>query len=396
MMSNIWSENKKVNLVMNILLFLLSINFLHYAQITIPLMCVVLLIDNKCKFKVNNMKTFIVLVLFGISFAIFGGVLEIYRYVGLFLPLAYYVGSNIKNPNEDNIKKIIYLVTLGMTCHILLNFACDLIVRGTECFFRNSHLDFWTWGEYPTTQTSVMYIFLIGIIYYIFAYETNKKIKITAIVLFLISYVYSIALGRRTPIFLLVLVVLFSFAIDFLIVNNNSKKSSILILIVAVFIGVGVFIYFIYSMNLFGMQDAISRLGIVRKFTSLGFYSNRHNLTYATFRLAPEHYLGGLEITALTTYGPHDLWLNVFDAAGIVPFVFIVIYSLVSLFILAKVLISKKYSIKFRLLLFGLTMSVFIQFILEPIMTGSSIVLLVVVILMSILERMYLNAKDAM
>lgn len=393
-MDSIWSSNKKVNTALNILLLLLSVNFLHYAQLVLPIMCLIIFIDNKGKFKVNNMFTFIILCLFGVSFFAFTiSFFGAYAFIGFFMPMAYYVGSNIKEPDENKIKTIIYIVALGMTLHILLNFSCDLIVRGFNCFFRNSHLDFWTWNEYPTTQTSAMYIFIIGIIYYIFVYEKNKRITIATIVMFFIAFIYSIALGRRTPIFLLVLVTVVTYIIDFVFLKNRSRMSKTLLFILFIFMLIGLLIFIIYEMDLFNLRDQLSHLGIVRKFTSLGFYSNRHNLIKQTIELAPYHLFGGMEITKLTIYGPHDLWLNTFDAGGIVPFVFIVLYSIMCLIPTTKLLRSSKFSKEFRLLLFALLLSIVIQFCLEPILTGSSLILLSVVILVTSVESLYLINK---
>lgn len=393
-MENIWSKNKNINALLNICLLLLSVSFLHYAEVMVPIMCLALFFDNKFKFSVNNFVTFIILCFFGIFFAIFGSVLGLYRFIGLFLPMAYYIGSNVQDINEDKIKKIIYIIAFGMTMHIILNFACDLIVRGTECFYRNSHLDFWIWDEYPTTQTGVFYIFLIGIIYYIFVYEKNAKVKVISFIMFLISFVYTIALGRRTPIFLLGIVVLASFFIDYFVNKNRSKMANILLLILIVFLLVGIGIYCIYTFNLFGLRMRFQSLGIVRKFTSLGFYSNRHNLTFATIKLAPTHLFGGMEITEITEYGPHELWLNVFDAAGIIPYIFIVIYSILTLIVLIKYVKNDQYSKENRLLIFGLFLAIGIQFFLEPIMTGSPIPLLCAIIIATSIEKHNLDKSE--
>ena len=104
-MDNIWSDNKYINLCINILLFMLGINFLHYGQLILPIICFLLFVDNKLKFKVNNPITFVVLCLFGISFYAFSYKLGFYSVMGFTCPMAYYIGSNMKHPSEDNIKK---------------------------------------------------------------------------------------------------------------------------------------------------------------------------------------------------------------------------------------------------------------------------------------------------
>ncbi|MBQ2582778.1 MAG: hypothetical protein II577_02635, partial [Erysipelotrichaceae bacterium] len=95
-MERIWSENKVINLAVNVLLFLIGINFLHYGQLILPVICLLLFIDNKLQFKVNSPMTFIVLCLFAISFYAFSYKMGFYSVMGFTLPMAYYIGSNIK------------------------------------------------------------------------------------------------------------------------------------------------------------------------------------------------------------------------------------------------------------------------------------------------------------
>lgn len=385
-MLNIWSINKYVNITIDILLFLLGINFMHYAQLVVPIICLIIFIDKKCKFHVNNIKTFIVLCLFGISFLIFAFNQGVFAFIGLFLPMAYYVGSNVYEPNEEKEKQIIYILALGMTMHIVLNFATDLVFRGLECFSKNSHLDIWTLNEYPTTQTGVNYILLLGIIYYLFVYETNKKIKIIGIVLFALSFIYLIALGRRTPIFIFGIVVLLTFIIDLFGLKNENKASIVLLILLILSILFGILLFLMYKNNLFGLGETVEHLGIVRKFISVAFYTPRFELIKETLQLAPYHLFGGNEISDLMGLGPHELWLDVFDIAGVVPYIMLVIYSIVCLINIFNTIKNRSLSKSFRLLVFSLLISITLQFFMEPIMSGSSTILLCVVIIISSLE----------
>ena len=118
-----WSNKKYINIIINVLLFLMSVNFLHYGQFILPIICLILFIDNEFKFKVSNIKLFILFCLFGITFCLFSYKLGFYCVMGFCFPMAYYIGSNLKDVNEENIKKIIYIITLGMCVHVILNFA---------------------------------------------------------------------------------------------------------------------------------------------------------------------------------------------------------------------------------------------------------------------------------
>jgi len=386
-MLNIWSEKKWANITIDVLLFLLGINFMHYAQLVVPIICLLLFVDRKFKFKVNNIKTFIILCLFGISFLVFTLDQGAFAFIGLFLPMAYYVGSNLYEPNEDKVKQIIYIFTLGMTLHIVLNFAADFAIRGVECFSKNSHLDIWTLDKYPTTQTATNYMLIIGILFYIFVYEKNITIKVISILLFLISLVYLLALGRRTP-FLLLIAVFFSTTIYYSLLNKsfNLKKIKFVLIILVIFVVVTGIGYYMYSTNIFYEKPWLLNLSILRKVYSHGLSNGRLDLVIQTLKLAPYHLFGGYEISDTLGFGPHELWLDVFDAAGIVPYIFLVIYSISCLVLIIKILKNDKLNISFKVLIFSVMVSITLQFFLEPIMSGSSVILLCVIILLSSLE----------
>ena len=391
-MENIWSENKYVNITINVLLFLLGMNFMHYAQILVPIICIIIFIDKKYKFYVNNIKIFFILCLFGVTFLLFSYKTEgIFALIGLFIPLAYYIGSNIYKPNEEKLKTIIFILAFSMTLHIILNFAVDLAFRGFECFSKNSHYDIWTLNEYPTTQTAVNYILILGIIYYLFVYETNRKIKATGITLFIIAFIYLIALGRRTPIFIFGIVVLFTSIVDYSCLKNRNKGTMILLGLLLFSIVFGILLYLIYKNNLFNLGETVERLGIVRKFISVAFYTPRLEIVKETIKLAPQHLLGGREISTIMDLGPHELWLDVFDISGIVPYIILVIYSISCLIIIIKILSDSNISKTFGIMIFSLFLSIILQFFMEPIMSGSSVILLCVIVIISSLECLTLN-----
>ena len=97
--------------------------------------------------------------------------------MGLFCPMAYYIGSNLKEKSISNIKKIIYIITFGMGAHVLLNAIGDYIRLGSAFFTSYSHHDIWTQESVSTTATAVNYTMIIGTIFYILFYEKNKTYK---------------------------------------------------------------------------------------------------------------------------------------------------------------------------------------------------------------------------
>lgn len=387
-MNNIWSENKKVNIAVNILLFLMATNFFNYGQLLLPIICLILFIDNKYKFNVNNIRTFIILCLFGITFLAFSYELGLYSFIGLFLPMAYYIGSNIKKVNEENIKHLIYLLTLGMGTHVLLNFGTDLFQRGPQCFKRNSHFDVWTQGEYPTTQTSILYIFIIGIVYYVLIYENNKRFRKILLSVFVLMMLYEVALGRRSPFLILIAAAYVAMLADMLIMKNRNKLMLTIIYISIACVIVVLLMIYLFKHGPYDVRMLIERISIFRKFTWFGFESGRLNIFGQAMKLAPYHMFGGKEISAIIEWDIHDLWFDTFDYAGIVPFVILVLHSVMSTFVFVKFYKNRSISREFKFFISTLFGCIIFQMCIEPIMTGASIFLLSSVIVFALLERL--------
>ena len=212
-MTNMWSKNKYVELIIDLLIFLLSLNILHIGQLLLPIICLIIFIDNKMEFKVNNIKTFTVLCFFGVLFCAFSYNLGFYCVMGFCLPMAYYIGSNMKNCNEENLKKLFFIIMLGMSIHVVLNFAYDFSRYGIETFRKNNHYDIWLKDIVQQAILSADCLFCLGSIYYYLKYEKNKNYRLTSVVLFTIIFIYNIALGRRTPLFIIVVAFLFRYSL---------------------------------------------------------------------------------------------------------------------------------------------------------------------------------------
>ena len=393
MMEKIWSDNKYINMFINVMLFLLGINFLHIGQLFLPVICFVLFVDNKFVFKVNKPIVFIVLSLFAISFYAFSYQMGFYSVMGFCLPMAYYIGSNIKYPTKDNIKKIIYLIGISMGLHVILNSITELQLHGILRFFRSStHYDVWTRDKISNTATAINADIIIGSLYYLFFHEKNKKIRLWSIVVFVWSMFYLIVIGRRTPVLMLGLVFVFSFIYEayFLktISNKTRKKFSKLAISV---ISVVLLFVIIYASNIFNCRYYLEDYRIVQKFTKGFINDQRFELYFGSFALMPKYPFGGQHISQILGEQVHDLWIDIYDYAGIVTCLLMVVYSIMyakSIYDLYK---NKNVDNDLKLLMVGVYICIILQMIFEPVMTGASLFLIVSIIIGALLEKLTIN-----
>lgn len=392
-MKNIWSTNKYVNLTINILLFLLGMNFMHYAQIIIPVICLILFVDNKFKFEVNNIRIFIILCLFGISFLFFARAQGLFAFIGLFVPMAYYVGSNINEITEENVKSIIYIIAFGMMVHVLLNFGLDLYDKGFHIFYSTSHHDIWTLSDMSESSTSTNYVFFFSLIYYLLFHEKNNKIKYIAIALFVISSFYCIALGQRTILFLLVISFVFALILDnaVLKIHKINKKTTLTIISI---IGFGVIaLVILYVLNSRNYYNNILDMRLFGKLLNKGIKTERLDILIQTINNAPQHLWGNFEISQVIGIMPHDLWSDVYDIAGIITFILLVMHSVSFVLISIKMIKNKKISKEFKLFIYPLLLCISLQLLLEPIMSGLSVFFMIIIIIESIIEKLNIYAK---
>ena len=392
-MERIWSENKVINLTVNVLLFLVGINFLHYGQLILPVICLLLFIDNKLQFKVNSPMTFIVLCLFAVSFYAFSYKMGFYSVMGFTLPMAYYIGSNIKDPSEENIKKIIYLFAISMGIHVILNSIIELILHGTRGFFMSTtHYDFWTREKIANTHTAVNADIIIGCLYYLLFHEKNRKLKGLCLVIFVLSMFYLLVIGRRTPVIMLLMVMVFSFLYEAFILKNSSerlrKNFYIVSLLAVAFV---ILLILFYSLDLFGLKALLDESHIVHKFKQSFINDQRFELYFGSFALMPKYPWGGQHISTILGEQVHDLLIDIYDYAGIVTCAIMIVYAFCYGRTIYRLFKSKKVSNDLKIFSLGVFLCLVTQMFFEPIMTGSSLFLIIAIIINTIVERLLLN-----
>lgn len=383
-----WSDKKYVNIIIDVLLFLVGINFSHYGQLMLPVICLILFIDNKFRFEVNDIRIFVILCLFGISFCYFAYTDGFYCVMGFCLPMAYYIGSNLKSPSEENIRKLIFLFAFSMGCHVVLNSVFELAVHGTHGFFLSStHYDVWTREKISNTTTAVNIDLLIACLYYLLWHEKNRKTKIACLTVFALAMFYCVVIGRRTPVLLLVILFMFSFIFESIVyrkADQRIKKAVLISIAAAAAMLIGIILF--YSFDLFGCREFLDNLNIIIKFKNGIVDNSRISYYFGAIKLMPKYMFGGRKISSELGGFVHDFGLDIYDYAGIVPYFFIAIYSLCFAYVALKVFMNKHIDNKAMLL--SVFICIIIQMFIEPVMSGSTIFLICSIIIEASIERM--------
>ena len=198
--------------------------------------------------------------------------------------------------------------------------------------------------------------------------ECGKVKKIIAVLSILLILAYNLILGGRTII--VVLIVCLVLSLVHLIISGkfiNRKKIITIVLLICAIIAL------LIIFNVFGLRDAILNSNLYDRF--FGEYSqelgddsrgDRKQIYLTRFF---ESFWGGTKIRQDVGYA-HDLYLDTFDYAGIFSLIFVILYIISSLFRIIKVLKQKKFSFKFKQLMFCFYLVANIEFFIEPILFG--------------------------
>ena len=212
--------------------------------------------------------------------------------------------------------------------------------------------------------------------------ESNSVKKwIAGILLIVIAFAYDMILGGRT-FFALVGV---SFALSMIVYicgqkDDIKKMNAIgkLILIALVLAVAAIAVYIKYQDTITKMFEStylfhrISYANIAQSQDLLSFFksSDRGNVRDQYVALMFDYPWGGRKVLSKVGFYAHELWLDVFDSAGIIPFVLIWIVTIQITFSNLKYILNKKVPIENRVLITGITASVTVQFFFEPVLTG--------------------------
>ena len=71
----------------------------------------------------------------------------------------------------------------------------------------------------------------------------------------------------------------------------------------------------------------------------------------------------------------HELWLDIYDEVGIIPYIFIIIYTLSAVLRLIKTIKNKNLEYPYKVALWGYVLIMLAQFFIEPILQGAPILL---------------------
>ena len=107
-------------------------------------------------------------------------------------------------------------------------------------------------------------------------------------------------------------------------------------------------------LNLFDIRTYLSRFTLFAKFFRQGLGSDRITIFIDSINYYTQYLWGGQKISESVGSLIHNMWGDIYDYAGIVPFILMLIYTIFSIKVGIKFIKNKAISTSFKLVIINL------------------------------------------
>lgn len=306
----------------------------------------------------------------------------------LIVPCSYMIGAYMhSNIDEKKIISLVLILGVAMAMHGIINFLYIFFSSGIEGFSSGLTVDFWSQVVSSATGQASYYFVMAAILGFVLFSKIKWSIRIMLLVIYIMILLHNILLGGRT-IFVLFGISIVLGIIFFLLFSKqkaNAIKAIVITLVVLLLI------YIIYVNDFFNIKRLVEGSYFHFRFFSANSVEivedGRWDRKIIYLKNMLHYPFGGNNINKGLGVGyAHDLWLDVYDTVGVIPFVLICAYSIISM---RRCLCFIRYSkdTNINLLVCCVYISLFVSFFVEPIMDACPMVFAVYCFIDGMLSR---------
>lgn len=373
---NIKNDNNCINIIdfiIIILLFFFGLSFFNksnYYVLSIFLVSVFWFLKEKKYLNINK-KIFINIefvwaVCFFLSFLVLNYIINdsvIITRITIW-GMMYLAGFMIMFKNSKSSKLIptfMMAIALGFVIYALLTvFFTDSIVGKGRVYYA-----FWTGNIKNATQIAAWCIPMIGMIIYGF-FENKKEVRILVLIGVVATLFINFKTGQRTAIIIFSIITIYTICKQLLEKSYVKAIKTLLILLL-----LSIIVFVLYKINLFGFQEYILQSNLYKRLfnSNLGDLLDDPRFKRQIYSIT--HFFDGFNggyVIRSQVGQLHNLWLDLYDMVGILPFTFLILFTFQNLknfFIIIK---NKDTNDNLSNAIVGWYLVLLIQFCLEPIL----------------------------
>lgn len=351
---------------------LFSINFLAYGNLIAIVGCVLLLVFCRT-IKVPRSSMLLLFYLLATAYPcctiLFGGITDrtmSLLLVGIGIAAAYLLGNMALQLFPDRSpSSFVLLICFGFAAHGMLNCLANVLAgtgSGGQC------IDFWTRSYSAATAQGILFTPLVSIVWAVLLASGRGFLKIATLIVIVVAVLYDFMLGGRSFFVLLALSGLIIIATRLCNVSKSVFSAIKSILLIGV-LCLAVFV--LYQVDFLSIKSSFESSYMAHRFSyqGMGDDDRSQRWLYYITHLA-EGAFGGNVIGTTSGYGyAHNLWLDLYDEAGLLPLLLLLLITVQGVAKTIRVALrSDEFDQSIFLSFISITM---FQFLVEPVMQGS-------------------------
>lgn len=277
-----------------------------------------------------------------------------------------------KGHDETRAVKLVILMAASSVAYLVLSIITTVQILGVQSMFgvekllNGRRVIYSLWNDTYLNGTNmggyaVIGISLLGVILSPSQNLSEKRLKRLIFPLSIIATLCSLFIGNRSS----VLIIFFSLLASIYVLFGNKYKFRVLIAILLCLAG-----YILYILNIFELKTTFDSSFIgVRLQTANLVEDPRLTFWEDAIKTIHLHPMGG------NAFGSHNLWLDTAVTGGMIPFLFLIIFTVTSGYVFIRFLRQPHVSTMTKCVFAGCSTGILLLLFVEPIMQGYSFVL---------------------
>ncbi len=268
-----------------------------------------------------------------------------------------------KNARLKRMWMLLGVFVAGYTIHAGLNAKIFFDLR-SELWGRHWP-DFWTGVYVPATQHSIYFLPVLALVFPAVLYIRNHKgLCVSVLAASAFSLWFSIITQSRIPLLVFALVFAGEIILFFIFNQNNKKAKRVLLLCGVVMLALAA----IGSLFVWLNWETVQSSSLYAAFSRDG--GILHNVRFQVQRNVLKQLFiypfGGYQMDLAGLNYAHNVWLDMANAAGIIPFVLLVLYTVLGVYDLLMLLKKDCVCPGIKYVAAGLWASLMLYYLVEP------------------------------
>lgn len=298
-------------------------------------------------------------------------------YLLIIFPIFYLAGKGLASNNTDNNEKIIFTLSLSMATIPIISIFLHIADYGF--LYPERNIPIFGLGTEPIAATSIASIIIVLTSYstYILNNNSNKR-KYVYFFFGLIGFICVLRLQSRTSIVCIALLFVANIILNWELILRH--KFTFIVTIILLTVGIS------YVMTTYTEQ-----LGVIERFQDddIATANGRFTRQVAVIEALFESPLGGKKHLAYA----HNLFLDCARVSGIVPLLFLLLFTIKHYYSIYNIYKNKTISIDEKYNIITISLLLFVYMNTEPILEGVGMLFAVFCFIAGVTSRIEINNR---